>query len=101
LAFTLSGNPKAASTTTDLTQNQPLLIGAGALGLVLIIAGVWMYLRDRNRMEEQVEEDEDEFEDKESIMDAIIALDDLHRAGKLNDEAYHKRRDELKAKLKE
>ena len=101
LTVTLSGKPKATSTTTDLTQNQPLLIGAGAFGLVLILAGVWMYLRDRNRVEEQAEEDDDEFEDKESIMDAIIALDDLHRAGKLNDEAYHRRRDELKAKLKE
>jgi mono/diheme cytochrome c family protein len=101
LSFTLSGKPKATSTTTDLTQNQPLLIGAGAFGLVLILAGVWMYLRDRNRLEEEAEEEDDEFEDQESILDAIIALDDLHRAGKLSDEAYHRRRDELKAKLKE
>jgi hypothetical protein len=34
-------------------------------------------------------------------MDAIIALDDLHRAGKINDEAYQKRREELKARLKQ
>jgi hypothetical protein len=101
LSFTLSGKPKTGSTTSDLTQNQPLLIGVGAFGFVLILAGVWMYLRDRNRIQEEVEEEDDEFEDKESIMDAIIALDDLHRAGKLNDEAYHRRRDELKAKLKE
>ena len=59
-----------------------------------------MYLRDRSRIEEK-DEEEDEFEDSESVLDAIIALDDLHRAGKLNDEAYHNRRDELKAKLKE
>jgi hypothetical protein len=33
-------------------------------------------------------------------MDAIIALDDLHRAGKIPDEAYQQRRGELKEALK-
>jgi hypothetical protein len=59
-----------------------------------------MYMRERNRVEEKVEEEDDEFEDSESVLDAIIALDDLHRAGKLSDEAYHNRRNEIKAKLK-
>ena len=40
------------------------------------------------------------FDDPESLMDAIIALDDLHRAGKLSDEAYQQRRNELKNALK-
>jgi hypothetical protein len=101
LTFTISGNPKDTSSTADLTQNSALLIGAGALGFVLILAGGWMYLRDRNRVEVKAKEQEDEFEDQESILDAIIALDDLHRAGKLNDDAYRIRRDELKEKLKE
>ena len=59
-------------------------------------------MRDRKRVEEVDEEDEedDEFEDPDSLMDAIIALDDLHRAGKLSDEAYQKRREELKGALK-
>jgi hypothetical protein len=46
------------------------------------------------------EEKSDEFEDPESLMDAIIALDDLHRAGKIPDEAYQQRRNELKDALK-
>jgi hypothetical protein len=100
LKFTVSGKPKAASTTANLLQNKTLLIGVGALGLALILAGVWFYLRDRKQVDEE-EEENAEFEDSESILDAIIALDDLHRGGKLSDEAYHKRRDELKAKLKE
>jgi hypothetical protein len=33
-------------------------------------------------------------------MDSIIALDDLHRAGKLSDDAYKARRNELKNTLK-
>jgi cbb3-type cytochrome oxidase subunit 3 len=79
------------------------LIGIGAFGVVLIIAGAWMFMRDRRkRNEEAVEEedDDDEFEDPESLMDAIIALDDLHRAGKIPDEAYQQRRNELKDTLK-
>jgi hypothetical protein len=34
-------------------------------------------------------------------MDAIIALDDLHRAKKIPEEAYQVRREELKKRLKE
>jgi hypothetical protein len=34
-------------------------------------------------------------------MDAIIALDDLYRAGQLPEDAYLTRRGELKARLKE
>jgi hypothetical protein len=78
------------------------LIGAGALGVALILAGAWLYLRDRNRAEEEddVEDADDEFESSEDVMDAILALDDLHRARKISDEAYHKRRAELKEILK-
>lgn len=103
LEFTLSGDPANTAVTADLTQNQNLLIGIGALGVVLIIAGVWMYMRDKNKVEEPEEEEEaeeDEFSDPESVMDAIIALDDLHRAGKISDDAYRQRRDELKDALK-
>jgi len=103
LTFTVSGSPKAGSSTTA-TPNTPntqqgLLIGAGALGLALIVAGVWLYLRDRKRGED--DHDENEFESADEVMDAMLALDDLHRAGKISDEAYQKRRDELKEILKE
>ena len=101
LTFTLSGTPK---TTGDESSNaqQNILIGIGALGGVLILAGLWMYLRDRNRVEEEEEDEEEEevIESEEETLDAIIALDDLHRAGKINDEAYRERREELKARLK-
>jgi hypothetical protein len=72
----------------------------GAFGIVLIIAGAWLYIRDRKKAEEELEEGDDEFEDTESVMDAIIALDDLHRSGKMSDEAYKQRRNELKNALK-
>jgi mono/diheme cytochrome c family protein len=104
LEFSLSGQPSTAGASAATVDNkQTLLIGAGVLGLVLVLAGVWMFLRDRDKREEEDLEavEEDEFENAEEVMDAIIALDDLHRAQKIPDEAYQTRREELKARLKE
>lgn len=104
LNFAVSGTPSdaaAASTPNQTAPNQNLLIGVGALGLTLILAGAWMYLRDRQRGEDHVDANDHEFESSEDVMDAIIALDDLHRARKISDEAYQKRRTELKNILKE
>lgn len=107
LNLSLSGTPKESDTPStpaeQTTSNQNLLIGAGALGIALILAGGWMYLRDRNHEEESpgAREDGNEFETSEDVIDAIIALDDLHRAKKISDGAYQNRRAELKEILKE
>jgi mono/diheme cytochrome c family protein len=106
VAFTVSGTPKEAGTASapeTTNSNKNLLIGAGALGIALVLAGAWMYLRDRKPAEEEddLEDVADEFESSDDVMDAIIALDDLHRAKKISDEAYQKRRAELKEILKE
>ena len=103
--LTISGTPKETTTATapaEVTSNKNLLIGAGAVGVALILAGAWMYLRDRNRAEDSDsgEGKGDEFESAEDVMDAILALDDLNRAKKISDEAYQKRRAELKEILK-
>jgi mono/diheme cytochrome c family protein len=105
--FSVSGQPKQATDTSTSQQpaaaaktNQNLLIGGGLLGLALIVAGGWLYWRDRKSGEEEVEEEKDEFESSEDVLDAIVALDDLHRSGKISDEAYQKRRAELKDILK-
>jgi len=104
IQFTVSGTPEEAGTASApgaAISNQNLLFGIGALGIALILAGAWMYLRDRNRREDDAEEAEGpEFESSEDVMDAIIALDDLHRARKISDNAYQKRRAELKQILK-
>lgn len=106
LDFALKGKPKETAVNPDVTQNKTLLIGIGALGLALVLAGAFMFWRDRKRTTEDVDdedednEEDDEIEDPESLMDAIIALDDLHRAGKIPDEAYKQRRNELKDALK-
>ena len=105
LKLAVSGTPTDASNASapgGITSNQNLLIGAGALGVALILAGAWMYLRDRHPVEDETgEDDEDEFEASEDVIVAIIALDDLHRAKKISDEAYQKRRAELKDILRE
>lgn len=103
LTFTVSGSPSdAASGANASTSNNAWLIGAGGLGVALILAGAWMFLRDRRQTGDEDEEDEEdeEFESSEDVMDAIIALDDLHRAKKIPEEAYQKRRAELKDILK-
>ena len=47
------------------------------------------------------DDESNEFESSEDVIDAIIALDDLSRARKISEEAYQKRRAELKEALKE
>jgi len=103
IKFTVSGEPQESSAATaesTTNNNRNLLIGAGALGLALIAAGAWLYLRDRNSSEEEDEEEDNEFESSDEVLDAIVALDDLYRAKKISEEAYQKRRTELKDILK-
>jgi mono/diheme cytochrome c family protein len=99
LHLSLSGIPREAdSPATASSQN--LLLGAGALGLALILGGGWMYLRNRGEEGAGEREEGDEFESADEVIDAILALDDLHRARSISDEAYRKRRAELKGILK-
>jgi hypothetical protein len=109
LQFSISGKPKLGgqAVTTGSTKN--IAIGLGAFGLALVGAGVWLFLRNRNQRadESAIEFETDgqttsfaEPQDSGTLMDAIIALDDLYQAGELPEEAYLKRRDELKAQLK-
>jgi mono/diheme cytochrome c family protein len=105
IQLTVSGTPQETSTASApeaASSNQSLLIGAGALGIGLILAGGWMYLRDRQRGANTLDEDDagSEFESSEDVIDAIIVLDDLHRSKKISAEAYQKRRAELKEILK-
>jgi mono/diheme cytochrome c family protein len=108
LTFTLSGTPSDASTSESTLASEArsnrssILIAAGVLGLALIAAGAWMFLRDRQSIEGRSnKEEETDFESPEEVMDAIIVLDDLHQAKRISNQAYQKRRSELKEILKE
>jgi predicted phage tail protein len=107
ITFNVSGSPNAATgeEAAAPSSNYALLVGAAFLGIALILGGVWMYLRDRRGTEETENEEEDEaeeeFESADDVTDAIIALDDLYRAKKISNEAYQKRRAELKDILRD
>jgi mono/diheme cytochrome c family protein len=97
LSFSITGTPHTSS-ATGLDSRQVTMIGGGGLGILLIAAGVFLYVRDRKRLPQTAEGSG--FESADEVMDAILALDDLHRAGKIADQAYQKRRTELKGILK-
>lgn len=99
-SFTLSGAPGSTAVNPDLTQNQNLLIGIGALGVAFIVAGIWLYWRDRRSGRDTFEDEDADYADTDSVLDAIVAIDDLHREGKISDPTYQKRRAELKNSLK-
>ena len=95
--FSVTGQPRISS-ATGFDPRQGIMIGGGALGSLLIVVGLYLFIRDRRI--KRVEKDEAEFESTDEVMDTILALDDLHRAGKISDQAYHKRREELKDIIK-
>jgi hypothetical protein len=75
----------------------------------LIFAGLWLYRQNRSQSQDDLDAGQ-EIEgivterlpdDPDTIMDAIIALDDLHKSGEIPQEAYLERRAELKEQLKE
>lgn len=107
LNVTLSGKVKmSAGSVTDGNSLSPLFIGIGVFGLAMVGAGIWLYFQrktlepaavDANKpVEVSVEEP---VESSETILDAILALDDLHGSGKLPESAYQERRAALKAAL--
>jgi mono/diheme cytochrome c family protein len=104
----LTVSPKSSGVAAGLfsESSTSLIIGLAALGIALIAGGLWMIRRNRdsNDHEEHHEEtyvDRLEGEDADTIMDAIITLDDLYKTGELPQDAYRERRAELKARLKE
>ena len=108
ISMEISGSPKGLNAATGSLPNSHtgLLIGLGALGIALIVAGVWLYRRDRSGSQEDeaeadFEEEAEDLDTPEQIMDAIIALDDLYKAGELPDEAYQERRALLKKHLED
>ena len=100
LKMTLSGRPGSSSSTS----NNLVAIILGGVALAAALGGaIFLILRQRKPLAvEGVEEEESpSLETSDSLMDAIIALDDEFQAGKLPREAYETRRAELKARLAE
>jgi hypothetical protein len=120
LTFTISGHPGDQSGLVlpggivlpgiVLDQHAWIVIGAAAVGLILIALGIFLFFRDRMLRkldDEDFEEDGDGpvgpdalGDNRDSILDAILNLDDQYKAGDISKEAYTDRRDELKNRLK-
>ncbi len=105
LALSLSGRASGSGIVANSGSLSTLLIGIGGFALALIGGGWWLL---RSRREPVLEEAEEETqpspaveETSESLLDAIVALDDLHAAGNLPEAAYQERRADLKARLVE
>ncbi len=108
LAIDISGRPTKGGPIVSLGSNSDLTIGLLAFGVALVVAGGWLYLRSRSSKiiqdEGDLEEEtpaQDSGEDVDTLLDAILALDDQYKAGDLPQEAYLKRREELKVSIKE
>jgi hypothetical protein len=106
LSLTLSGKPDGSS-GFKFDRQTIVLICIIVVGILLIGMGIYLYLHDRARFlkEEQGDQekpiDQDASGDiQDSIMDAMIALDDQYKAGEISKETYEERRMELKEHLK-
>lgn len=100
LDLSLSGNTGTHANSTSRVKIDPVLFGAGVL--LLAVSGVGLYFYQKQKSNKPIAEEvtDPNLGDKESIMDAIIALDNLHKEGKLKDDIYTTRREELKNRLK-
>jgi mono/diheme cytochrome c family protein len=83
-----------------------LIIGLSVLGIAVVLTGAWLYRHVRLREISEAEELELAVaslapESTDLLMDAIIALDDQFQNGELPEEAYKKRRLELRMRLQE
>jgi mono/diheme cytochrome c family protein len=101
LTMQLSGKASAETVSAAATATSGLFIGLGAFGLVLIGAGIWFFRMRGSQAEAETAEGAGGAENSvEGLLDAILTLDDLRQAGKLPEDAYQKRRAELKARLR-
>ncbi len=110
LSLSLSGEPTLAEAAVITpSSNTNLAVGLGALGVAVLGVGVWLFRRSNTQLPEE-EDDEEETDDSidpsvdemdaDTLMDAIITLDDHYKAGELPEEAYLQRRAVLKEQLK-
>jgi mono/diheme cytochrome c family protein len=96
LDISVSGQPPSG----PIQIPETVVIGLAALGLALIGAAIWILTRD-TRPRVSAASTSPDFGSAGEVMDAILALDDLHRAGRIPDEVYKSRRAQLKRALKD
>ncbi len=94
----LSGQPKTTTSETSSLPFNPILLGSGVL--ILAITGIlYFYFWRKDKPKTEISEIEDG-QDKDALMDAIIVLDEQYKSGKIDEDVYHQRRQELKDRLR-
>ncbi|MBA4419579.1 MAG: hypothetical protein C0391_00330 [Anaerolinea sp.] len=99
LEITVTGKSGTQNTTDSQGKVNPILLGPGIFLLAACGVGLYFYQQGKKPVAEGEMADTN-LKDKESVMDAIIALDLLHNEGKIMNGVYQIRREELKNKLK-
>jgi mono/diheme cytochrome c family protein len=112
LEFTLSGSPEKSATSFLSTGTMTnLAIGLAVFGIALVVSGLWVYRRNQKKAAQLGSFESSDVsdpgldtdtipDDEETLMDAIIVLDDQYKAGNLPEEPYLERRAALKDKLR-
>ena len=105
LVMTLSGAPGTANRKAS-TSWVNMLIGGGVFVIAVVLAGIF-YSRRRSQISNSAQEgtaagteEISTEEDANNLIEAIAALDDLFKAGKIPENAYRQRRAEMKDRLK-
>jgi mono/diheme cytochrome c family protein len=86
--------------------NNSILIGGLFFGIVLISMGGYLFYNNRKAIKKNdidikdVNGESIDLNDSQTILDAIIALDDRYNDGDIPEEAYQQRRADLKDQLK-
>jgi mono/diheme cytochrome c family protein len=107
LRMTVTASASGGGAGLASASSASLVIGLAGFGLALILAGVWLFRRNQANAQAEGSTAASQGDEKwggenaQTLMDAILALDDLYQEGKLPEEAYRQRRAALKARLKE
>jgi hypothetical protein len=102
LLFSRFINIFSSATSVDFR----VVMGLGILGVVLMLSGIWMYRRSKKEhLNQALASSENEaihqINTPDVVIDAIIALDDLYKAGELPENAYQEQRKKWKNRLRE
>ena len=92
----LSGKIKSSAQLSQ-SSTTSLVVGGVVFLITIVVAFFWFRSRSQKRKSEFVEEEDD----LDSLLDAVIALDDAHNRGDIPTSAYEERRSELILKIRE